>query len=111
MEIADWHRIELGDRVNRLHYDRSDPNAHMRLYYYQNVLGSIIQYAEIRGITLFDSSSGMVEINGKQYKYNDILRNEYDKKYFTQQENKQFHMLFQLYPYLDLSNFLTIIIE
>ncbi len=40
--IAKWHVQELGDRESGLHYDRNDPSARAKLYYYQDALRKII---------------------------------------------------------------------
>ncbi|MBA7520556.1 hypothetical protein ES705_12652 [subsurface metagenome] len=100
-KIAEWHREEYGDLVSGLDYDRSDSFARLKLYNYQKVLYKIQQYAELRGITLFDGkySSGLVKIGKEYFKISDILKKDYDEN-FRRQQYKEFHLLFQLAKYL-----------
>ncbi|MFW9874257.1 MAG: hypothetical protein ACFFG0_14220, partial [Candidatus Thorarchaeota archaeon] len=101
IKVCNWHQDEFGDVISGLHYDRSDSYARNQLFQYQDVLYKIKEYADARGITLFDGrfSTALVEIEGTSYKIMDIIDKDYDNN-FRKQAYKEFHLLFQLAKYI-----------
>ena len=96
--IATWQIDELGAR-GALKYDRKDSKARLKLFYYQEALQGILNYARDKSLTLFDGGRGTISIKGTSYNLLDATRNDYGGE-FRKSEHKQFHMLFQLAKYL-----------
>ncbi len=97
-KFSEWHLEDLGDRVELMQFDRTDPSKSYRYHNYNKVLDQISNYAKVRGFNLFDGSGSFI-INGRRYDYQNRLTNDYDQ-YFNDQAYKNFAVLYHLTKYL-----------
>ena len=81
-------------------YDKSDPNIQSLLYYYQNAIYSICEYAELRGITLNSPTNSHISLSETLESNKELVMNAYQVNVWDHEMTKAYHVIYHLSRYL-----------
>ncbi|MBA7661519.1 hypothetical protein ES703_69538 [subsurface metagenome] len=118
--LTKWHinhfegqkkKFEFGTRKTGLIYDRNDPEIQRVLYYYQNAINSIHDYAKLKNMQLNSPTISGIELSEalrikdpndpkKRIVPKELVMNYYDHKYWKKETTKAYHVIYHLCKYL-----------
>jgi len=107
--LTKWHinhfegqkkKFEFGTRKTGLIYDRNDPEIQRVLYYYQNAINSIHDYARERNIDLQSTTPSAISLIDRLDSKKELVMNEYQIKKWEADETKAYHNIYHLCKYL-----------